>query len=82
MATFITEQVSAMRFDVAKGSQHLSHDSIHPCTHVHRLGRQPDFINTDHLSQTLDQKAVIQLLIFHRPVDFDHLIPLRNLVPM
>ncbi|EXT25330.1 hypothetical protein J847_1404, partial [Acinetobacter baumannii 24975_4] len=25
MATLITEQVSAMRFDVAKGSQHLSH---------------------------------------------------------
>ena len=24
MATFITEQVGAMRFDVAKGSQHLS----------------------------------------------------------
>ncbi|KCX96832.1 hypothetical protein J526_4832, partial [Acinetobacter baumannii 1284800] len=28
MTTFITEQVGAMRFDVAKGSHHLSHDSI------------------------------------------------------
>ena len=49
MATFITEQLSTMRFDVAKGSQHLSHGSIHTCTHIHRLGREPDFIDTDHL---------------------------------
>ena len=47
MTTFITEQVSAMRFDRAKCFHDLSHGSIHTCTHIHGLGREPDFIDTD-----------------------------------
>ena len=49
MATFITEQISAMRFDRAKGFHDLRLGRIHTRTHVHRLGREPDFIDTDHL---------------------------------
>ena len=57
MATLITEQVGAMRFDRAKGSQHLSHGSIHTRTHVHRLGREPDFIDMDHVASALSNSA-------------------------
>ena len=57
MATFITEQVSTMRFNVAKGSHHLSHGRIHSCSHVHGLGRQPDFIDTDHVASALSNSA-------------------------
>ncbi|MPN13736.1 hypothetical protein SDC9_161060 [bioreactor metagenome] len=57
MATFITEQVGAMWFDRAKGSQHLCHGRIHPSTHIHRLGREPDFINADHVASALSNSA-------------------------
>ena len=46
-----------MRFDRAKGSQHLSHGSIHTRTHVHRLGREPDFIDMDHVASALSNSA-------------------------
>ena len=46
-----------MRFDVAKGSHHLSHGRIHTCTHVHGLSRQPDFINADHVASALSNSA-------------------------
>jgi len=40
--------VRIITFDVTKGSHHLSHGSIHTRTHIHRLGREPDFIYMDH----------------------------------
>ncbi len=57
MATFITERVGAMRFDRAKGFHNLRHGSIHPCSHIQRLGRKPDFINADHVASALSNSA-------------------------
>ena len=57
MATFITEQVSTMRFNVAKGFHNLRHDRIHPSSHIQRLGRKPDFINADHVASALSNSA-------------------------
>ncbi|MDH0827382.1 MULTISPECIES: hypothetical protein [Acinetobacter] len=45
-----------MRFYIAKGYQHLNHSRIHTRTHVHRLGREPDFINTDHVAMGIRMK--------------------------
>jgi hypothetical protein len=63
-----------MRFDIAKGSQHLSHDSIHTCSHIQRLGRQPDFIDTDHVASALSNspKADISDTCHFKPIsDFE-----------
>ncbi len=45
-----------MWFDVAKDS-HLSRGSIHPCTHIQGLGRELDFIDTDHVGSALSNSA-------------------------
>ena len=59
-----------MRFDRAKGFHDLRLGRIHTRTHVHRLGREPDFIDMDHVASALSNsaKADISDTCYFKPI--------------